>query len=131
MAHFEKILDKQGFVADTPFGKPERLDKQTKTRQSDLIQEIVDDQFALFLDSDPGTRATDPQFEDINVAVNSLHLHEQNDETLEQYKDILTDPYKRHDHKHLIKLLQADEAITKELAELKKSTYEFLSLIHI
>jgi len=33
LVHFENILDKQGFVADLPVGKPERLDKQTKKRQ--------------------------------------------------------------------------------------------------
>ena len=106
-------------------GTPQRLDKPTKERQSKLIQDISNDQFAKFLASDLGTRATDPQFEDIFIAINSLHLHEQNDETLELYKDILTDPYKRHDHKHVIKLLQTDEALSKELAKLKKSTYEF------
>ena len=125
LAHFEQLLDKQGFVCDVPLGTPQRLDKPTKERQSKLIQDISNDQFAKFLASDLGTRATDPQFEDIFIAINSLHLHEQNDETLELYKDILTDPYKRHDHKHVIKLLQTDEALSKELAKLKKSTYEF------
>ena len=91
LVHFENILDKQGFVADAPLGKPERLDKPTKTRQSKLIQYIADDQFSRFLASDLGTRATDPQFEDINIAVNSLNLQEESDTTLEQYKDILTD----------------------------------------
>jgi hypothetical protein len=125
LTHFEQLLDKQGFVCDVPLGTPQRLDKPTKERQSKLIQDISNDQFAKFLASDLGTRATDPQFEDIFIAINSLHLHEQDDQTLELYKDILTDPYKRHDHKHVIKLLQTDEALSKELAKLKKSTYEF------
>ena len=125
LAHYEKILDQQGFVQDTPIGKTDKLDKVTKARQSKLVQEKSQDEFARYLASDLGTRNTEPEFEDINVAVNSLHLHEQDDNTLEQYQDILTDPYKRHDHRHLIKLLQTDEAINKELDRLQKTTYEF------
>ena len=85
------------------------------------MQAISDERFSQFLESGPGTRATEPRFEDINIAVNSLNLHEENNETLEQYKDILTDPYKRHDHKHLMKLLQTNEAIANELASLKNN----------
>ena len=61
----------------------------------------------------------------IFIAVHSLHLHEQDDATLEQYQDILTDPHKRHDHMHIIKLLQTDDALTKDLERLQKTTYEF------
>ena len=82
LVHFENILDKQGFVADLPVGKPERLNKQTKKRQNKMIQAISDEQFSQFLDSDPGTRATDSRIEDINIAVNSLNLHEENNLSL-------------------------------------------------
>ena len=89
------------------------------------MKEKAADEFAKYIASDIGTRANSSEFEDLNIAVYSLHLHEQQDTVLEEYKDILTNPYKRHDHKRLIKLLQTDEAIDKELGSLKKKTYEF------
>ena len=111
--HYEQILEQQGFVKAPDIGKPAKLDTVTKERQSELVKHNATEEFAQYLASDRPTRNSAPEFEDITVAVNSLHLHEQTDAILEDYEDILTDPCKRQDHRHLIKLLQTDESVEK------------------
>ncbi len=75
-----------------------------------------------------GACNTAPELEDLTLTVNSLHIHEQDDTTLEQYEDILSDPYMRLDHRHLEKYYKQMSPSTKKLSGHTKNTYGFKQL---
>ena len=119
-AHFELILTEFGFKLST-YDHTTKI-KITKTERistNDIYSEMFDD----YIESSSEDRQKD-EFKQIHDQVLYLKLENQEDDILEEFKDIIIDTFKITEHDNLISLLKSDRHIEDRLNEQYKICYD-------
>ena len=109
--HFELLLVENGFVLSSE-GSLNRIAKETKQHQSQLVQELTEELFNEFLESE---NKLDEKFFNINLAIEYLKVPESE---VTRFKDIILDKWKLRDHDSIIRFLKSDEYVDHKLTDL-------------
>ena len=112
--HFENILTQNGFSLSSK-GVLAKLAKETRNQQSQVNQELNDEPFTEYLETD---QKTDLKFQKITQAIVYLKLPP-SPEHLIKHKEIILDKWKLSDHDSVIRFLKSADHINNKMAELE------------
>ena len=91
--HFELILSGNGFELSSQ-GVPAKLAKETRSQQSQVVQELNEELFTQYLETD---QKSDPKFQKIYQAIEYLKMPF-SPEHLIKHKELILDKWKLSDH---------------------------------
>ena len=119
--HFKDILINNGIIVEELY-EPNKLRKDTRNDMTELIETIRDALFNEFLNDDADKMA--PTFDNINNNLSLLGLIGKSAETIEQYKDIITNKYLLSEHFNIMRLLKNDDFIKDNLKKKGNKCYK-------
>ena len=133
--HFELILLQNGFALSQEGTK-------SKLNASSMMEEINDQIFEDYLEEpkDEQNWHTSPKYNQLLKNIHYLHLPPCENETLEHFKEIVSNRRRVDDHDALMRFLKSDEVINDELADINlarletkavTNTYQMIKIVRV
>ena len=119
--HFKDILINNGIIVEELY-EPNKLRKDTRNDMTELIENISVELINEFLKDDTDKMAA--KFDNINNKLSLLGLTGKSAETIEQYKDIITNKYLLTEHFNIMRLLKNDDFIKDNLKKKGNTCYK-------
>jgi hypothetical protein len=118
--HFETFLAQNGFSLSTE-GTPEKLRREERSMQKELVEAIAEEHFEEFLKTD---NVFQPKFANLMKNITYLHVDPADHETLGKFKSTLVNKYRVQEHDAILRLLKCTEYIDAELARLSAKSMD-------
>jgi hypothetical protein len=133
--HFELILLQNGFALSQQGTK-------SKINASSMMEEINDQIFEDYLEEpkDEQKWHTSPKYTQLLKNIHYLHLPPCGNETLEHFKEIVSNRRRVEDHDALMRFLKSDEVINDKLADINlacletkaiTNTYQMIKIVRV
>ena len=122
--HFELILESNGFII-TEEGQPKQLNKEQQEEMKSLVEECNDELFDEYIKAEERSLV---KYDIINNCLQLLCLTDASNETLQLYKDIITNKNKLTEHLSIIRMLKSDEYIDKKLFNISNANFNVKTL---
>ena len=99
--------------------EPKKLDRDTRDELTELIEEITEEPFNEYLNSN---NKSNEQYEEINERITLLNLDRNDNETLTEFKDIVMNKFKLTEHVNIISLLKTDDHLDEKFNKSKEAS---------
>lgn len=117
--HYETCLINGGFKLSV-LDEPQPINKEDKEEIQQLIDDVTEIIFYEYLEAEPDQRAANTKYNQLHLNIKYLNLHNETNEILIEFKDIITNKYKIQDHDNIIKLLKSNHYLeTKTMYKIK------------